>query len=191
MESADAVLIGPGLADRKAIDALTARLFEREVSAASFLFDARALKSLRGINVGSFARPMVLTQHAGEMAGLLGKDRHEIEANPERWAHEAAKRFRATVALKGAETFIADPEGRSCVCRKGHVGLATSGSGDVLAGVIAGLLARGTDAFTATCWGVYLHARAGDELARTVGPLGFLAREIPAQIPDLMSRLQS
>jgi NAD(P)H-hydrate repair Nnr-like enzyme with NAD(P)H-hydrate dehydratase domain len=69
------------------------------------------------------------------------------------------------------------------------MGLATSGSGDVLAGVIAGLVARGTEAAHAAAWGVHLHALAGERLSRRVGPLGFLARELPAEIPPLMSEL--
>jgi NAD(P)H-hydrate repair Nnr-like enzyme with NAD(P)H-hydrate dehydratase domain len=69
------------------------------------------------------------------------------------------------------------------------VGLAVSGSGDVLVGLIGGLLARGADPLRATLWGVHLHARAADELATTVGPLGYLPREIPARIPQLLAAL--
>jgi hydroxyethylthiazole kinase-like uncharacterized protein yjeF len=104
-------------------------------------------------------------------------------------ARRAASEFRAVVVLKGRETFIASPEGDTYVNRAGSVGLATSGSGDVLAGVIAGLVARGAEAARAAAWGVYLHALAGESLSRRVGPLGFLARELPAEIPPLMSEL--
>jgi NAD(P)H-hydrate repair Nnr-like enzyme with NAD(P)H-hydrate dehydratase domain len=72
----------------------------------------------------------------------------------------------------------------------GGVGLATSGSGDVLAGIIAGLAARGTDPFAAAIWGVFLHGEAGSQLAKKVGSLGFLAREIPDLIPKLMIQLR-
>jgi ADP-dependent NAD(P)H-hydrate dehydratase len=75
------------------------------------------------------------------------------------------------------------------VCGEGNVGLATSGSGDVLAGIIAGLLARGAPAFAATCWGVYMHAAAGDRLSRSIGPLGFLAHELLVEIPGIMAAL--
>ena len=91
--------------------------------------------------------------------------------------------------LKGRETFVASPGGKVFVNRAGSVGLATSGSGDVLAGVIAGLVARGAEPARAAAWGVYLHALAGERLARRVGPLGFLARELPAEIPPLMAEL--
>jgi NAD(P)H-hydrate repair Nnr-like enzyme with NAD(P)H-hydrate dehydratase domain len=84
---------------------------------------------------------------------------------------------------------VSSSEGEPCFCREGNVGLATSGSGDVLAGVITGLLARGATPFVATCWGVYLHASSGDYSAQTIGPLGFLAREILNEIPRIMSEL--
>ena len=88
--------------------------------------------------------------------------------------------------MKGSETFIATPEGRIFRNRHGSIGLATSGSGDTLAGIIAGLAARGASPEQATVWGVFLHARAGEVLAERVGPLGFLARELLAEIPRLM-----
>jgi ADP-dependent NAD(P)H-hydrate dehydratase len=104
-------------------------------------------------------------------------------------ARRAAREFRAVFVLKGRETFIASPGGETFVNRAGSVGLATSGSGDVLAGLIAGLVARGTEPAHAAVWGVHLHALAGERLARKVGPLGFLARELPAEIPPLMLEL--
>jgi len=91
--------------------------------------------------------------------------------------------------LKGAETHIAGPSGEVYCNRSGNVGLATSGSGDTLSGIIAGLAARGADALQAAVWGVYLHGSAGDRLARRVGPLGFLARELLAEIPAVMFAL--
>jgi NAD(P)H-hydrate repair Nnr-like enzyme with NAD(P)H-hydrate dehydratase domain len=99
------------------------------------------------------------------------------------------------VALKGATTWIAEPGdggGRAWVNRHGCVGLGTSGSGDVLAGVIAGLLARGAAPAQAVLWGVYLHAEGGRRLAaRHGGPLGFLAREIAGEVPRIMAELAS
>jgi NAD(P)H-hydrate repair Nnr-like enzyme with NAD(P)H-hydrate dehydratase domain len=99
--------------------------------------------------------------------------------------------LRAVVALKGATTWIADPDGRAWLNRHGCVGLGTSGSGDTLAGFIAGLLARGAAPAQATAWGVYMHAEAGRRLAQAHGPLGFLAREIPGEIPRIMAGLGS
>jgi ADP-dependent NAD(P)H-hydrate dehydratase len=97
----------------------------------------------------------------------------------------------AVVAMKGGCTFIVGPDGAAWRCDQGNVGLATSGSGDTLAGVVAGLLARGADPVGATLWGVYLHGEAGDRLARTRGPVGFLARELLAEIPSIMAGLDT
>lgn len=88
--------------------------------------------------------------------------------------------------MKGNQTVITAPDGIGRYEGSG-VGLATSGSGDVLAGVIAGLAARGAPPVMAALWGVYLHGEAGVQLSKKVGPLGFLAREIPDPIPKLMS----
>ena len=88
----------------------------------------------------------------------------------------------------GSQTVIAQPDGEVSL-KGGGVGLATSGSGDVLAGALAGLLARGAKPIEAAVWSVYLHGEAGRRLATRVGPLGFLARELPAEIPGLMAEL--
>jgi NAD(P)H-hydrate repair Nnr-like enzyme with NAD(P)H-hydrate dehydratase domain len=129
----------------------------------------------------------VVTPNADELEEIYGEDAAAEGAL--KAARRAAKEFRSVVVMKGRETFVVEPGGAAFVNRAGSVGLATSGSGDVLAGVISGLVARGAEAFHAAAWGVYLHALAGERLARRVGPLGFLARELPAEIPPLMSEL--
>jgi ADP-dependent NAD(P)H-hydrate dehydratase len=86
-------------------------------------------------------------------------------------------------------TVIAQPAGPTYSYEGGGVGLATSGSGDVLAGILVGLAARGAKPVEAAIWSVYLHGEAGRHLAERVGPLGFLARELPAEIPGLMAKL--
>jgi NAD(P)H-hydrate repair Nnr-like enzyme with NAD(P)H-hydrate dehydratase domain len=100
-----------------------------------------------------------------------------------------AKDLNAIVALKGAETFIATPDGEVFRYTEGDVGLATSGSGDVLAGAIVGFLARGATLDQAAVWGVYLHGAAGNRLKRRIGPIGFLARELTDEIAPLMNSL--
>jgi hydroxyethylthiazole kinase-like uncharacterized protein yjeF len=154
-----------------------------DAGAFAFLkFEPRSLARLGG--------RVVLTPHAGEMASLLDMEKSEVEAEPLRTVRHAVEQLNAVVALKGRETFIAAPASRNVYCnRAGNVGLATSGSGDTLSGVVAGLAARGASPFQAAVWGVHLHARAGDELARRMGPLGFLARELLAEIPTLMAKL--
>jgi NAD(P)H-hydrate repair Nnr-like enzyme with NAD(P)H-hydrate dehydratase domain len=93
--------------------------------------------------------------------------------------------------MKGSTTFIAAPEGEVWRHDGGNAGLGTSGSGDTLAGIIVGLAARGAPLEQAGAWGVALHARAGVRLAERFGPLGYLAREIAAEIPALMHALGS
>jgi hydroxyethylthiazole kinase-like uncharacterized protein yjeF len=185
---ADAVVIGPGLVDEFASSALIAAITATLEKPA--VIDAAALACFAD-HPGAIARldgRAVLTPHAGEMAAMLDRPREEIEADQARFAREAAERFGAVVALKGAQTFVAQPDGTMYRNARGHVGLATSGSGDVLAGIIGGLLARGAEPVQAAVWGVYLHARAGQVLGERIG-IGFLAREIPAEMPGLMRGL--
>ncbi|WP_260498526.1 NAD(P)H-hydrate dehydratase [Aquabacterium sp. J223] len=132
---------------------------------------------------------MLLTPHAGEMAKLCGRDKAEVLASAGEQALAAAARWSVHVALKGPVTHLAAPDGRHWRHQGGNSGLGTSGSGDVLAGLIAGLAARGAPLAQAAAWGVALHARAGEALARRIGPLGYLARELPAEVPALMASL--
>lgn len=184
-ESADAVVLGPGMAATQSaplICDVLKKLQKPVVLDAGGLSACPLAGDLRGL--------AVLTPHAGEMATLLHRKRGEIEADPRHFAGLAAQQFNAVVALKGRQTHIATPQGRHFVNREGHVGLATSGSGDALAGVIAGILARGVDFPAATAWGVYLHASAGRALGRRMG-VGFLAHELLAEIPPVMKRLSA
>ena len=94
--------------------------------------------------------------------------------------------LRAVVVMKGARTWIVDPQGARWLYEGGGVGLATSGSGDVLAGIVVGLLERGVEPLTAALWGVFLHGEAGKQLAASVSPVGFLARELSGEVPGLL-----
>jgi NAD(P)H-hydrate repair Nnr-like enzyme with NAD(P)H-hydrate dehydratase domain len=123
------------------------------------------------------------------MASLLGIERREVIDDPLGAAREAAALTQAVVVLKGGSTHIVTPGGQAWSFTQGGVGLATSGSGDTLAGIIAGLLARGAAALQAALWGVYLHGEAGNKLAQAHGSVGFLARELLAEIPRIMADL--
>lgn len=203
----NAILVGPGMQDEAATARLVHALLPRlEGSNTSVLLDAEAMGAILqppdqqaaaanrsaakdGAAVNApfrFNVPVLLTPHAGEMAHLTGIDKDAIQADPDRHALEAAQRWNAVVALKGARTVIAAPNGDRWQHEGGNVGLATSGSGDVLAGIIAGLAARGADLAQAVSWGVALHARAGVRLAERLGTLGYLARELPDEIPALL-----
>lgn len=100
-----------------------------------------------------------------------------------------ARRWQAVITYQSM--MIADPDGTVWRVDTGHAGLGTSGSGDVLAGAVAGLLARGTTATQAAVWGTYLHAAAGDRLAARIGRLGFLACELLDELPAVMTELQA
>lgn len=180
-------LLGPGLMDGAGTCPVVEALLPL-LAHAPVVLDALGMDVVR--QGRRFDQPLLLTPHAGEMAHLLGATKEEILADPPRAARDAAHRWNAVVALKGANTLVATPRGDSWRHEGGHPGLATSGSGDVLAGLIAGLAARQAPLEQACAWGVVLHARAGAALARRLGPLGFLARELAAEIPPLVSRLQ-
>ncbi|MBG9389671.1 NAD(P)H-hydrate dehydratase [Caenimonas aquaedulcis] len=184
--AADAVLVGPGFSDEDATVQFVLRLL-RIAARTPLVLDALAMNVQR--EVGRFAQPVLLSPHAGEMAQLCGdsKDRIECDAG---CAADKASAWNACVVLKGAVTRIADPSGRQWAHEASVPGLATSGSGDVLAGLIAGLAARGAPLEQAGCWGVVLHSMAGARLSRTFGPLGLLARELPGEVPALMHALR-
>ena len=109
--------------------------------------------------------------------------------DPEAAVLDAARRWNAVVALKGAITFIGAPDGSLWRHEGGNIGLATSGSGDVLSGLIIGFAARGATIEQASAWGVALHAHAGNALAARVGTLGYLARELAGEVPTIMQTL--
>ena len=184
----DAVLIGPGMADGPSVAALTAELLGGLAQPAVVL-DAEALVGLAECRelVARRSGRVVITPHAGEMAKLLGIPRDEVLADPLAAARRAAALLRCVVAMKGGCTYVVSPDGTAWACSQGNVGLATSGSGDTLAGIILGLLARGAAPVCATLWGVFLHGEAGQRLARAKGPVGFLARELLAEIPCILA----
>jgi ADP-dependent NAD(P)H-hydrate dehydratase len=176
----DAIVLGPGT--QAAHVARAAR------GDATWVIDASAITGFSTLT----RRPanVVLTPHPGEMASLCDLDTSDVLARCADLARDTAARLGCVVALKGRVTFIAAPDGRLFESTAGNHGLGTSGSGDVLAGVIAGLAARGADCVQAAVWGVHLHGRAGDALARRIGPLGYLARELLDEIPRAIARIE-
>ncbi|HEX6041498.1 NAD(P)H-hydrate dehydratase [Longimicrobium sp.] len=188
----NALLIGPGLVDEDAAGRFTREVLRR-IEKPAVVLDAGGLAALRE-DPDALARlegRAVLTPHAGEMAQLLGVERDDIAADPVSAARRAVERFGAVVALKGAETVIAAPDGSLLRYDGGGVGLATSGSGDVLGGIVCGLLARGANPLCAAAWGVFLHGEAGNALAARYGAVGFLARELPGEVPRILHRVFS
>ena len=183
-EGADAVLIGPGLDDATEAESLLRGLLPRLGESVALALDAYAVGVLPQVRelLGTRSVPPVLTPNADELGGLLDRD-SEAEVDDVREADAAY----ASCVTAGAN--IADREHAAWRVPSGHPGLATAGSGDVLAGLVAGLLARGADPAQAACWGTYLHSTAGERLASAVGGLGFLARELIDQVPPVLAEL--
>jgi ADP-dependent NAD(P)H-hydrate dehydratase len=186
----DVVLIGPGMVHEASVGQLCSTLMSH-VNGPLFVLDAAAFTVLRSIELPENKRGrIVCTPHAGEMAKFLKKEREGVEKDPLAAARDASSRLGAVVAMKGASTFVVGFGGEALLNEHGSIGLATSGSGDTLAGILAGLLARGAAPFVATAWAVYLHAEAGKRIADRIGDLGLLAREIPEEIPRIMRDLE-
>jgi hydroxyethylthiazole kinase-like uncharacterized protein yjeF len=195
-----AMLVGPGMQDEGATAELVHALLPRFAGTALIL-DAAAMGAVRMAGEPHlledakdmahfrFAEPVLLTPHAGELSHLTGEDKEALAADPVAAAAQAARRWNAVVALKGATTVIAAPDGQRWQHEGGNIGLAISGSGDALAGIIAGLAARGASLAQAAAWGVALHASAGEQLSIKYGVLGYLAREISAEVPGLLRTL--
>lgn len=186
----DVLVLGPGMADKDA----AARLIQGIVGAGApdcaMLLDAAAVAGAGSLAdaLSGWGGRIVMTPHQGEMAALLDCDKDAVAADPTGVARDVARRFGAVVVLKDAETVIAAPDGTVLHYAGGGIGLGTGGSGDVLAGAIGGLLARGLPPLVAAGWGVWLHGEAGRALTGAVGPVGFLARELLPRLPALLPR---
>jgi hydroxyethylthiazole kinase-like uncharacterized protein yjeF len=189
---AQSILMGSGLQHgpplEKLLDALLEACLDKPL-----VLDAAVLGSLapRAGTLRAWKGGSILLPHAREMARLLECEPEEVEADPLGAARRAAETFGSVSLIKGQYSFIAHPDGRAFRFEGGGVGLATSGSGDTLAGIVGGLAARGADPLTAALWGVYLHGEAGRVLAERIGRVGFLARELLAEVPRLMEDTSS
>ena len=182
----DAVVIGPGMMDENACIDLVQRLMPA-LGHCTVVLDAYAMSAVLASELRTPG--LVITPHAGEMAHLSGLAKDDIAADPSAVAEQGAALWNACVVLKGALTVVTRPGEPTWHHHEGRVGLATSGSGDTLAGLIGGLAARGAAPLDAALWGVRLHALAGERLASRYGTLGYLARELPAEIPPTMQAL--
>ncbi len=186
LSQADVVLIGPGMQDEDAAIAFAQAVRKRYPQLPTVLDAAAMGAASRDPLPGA---PVLVTPHAGEMAHLNGQTKESVLDDAQGAAREAARWWNAIVALKGATTVIAEPHGDVWVHDSNNPGLATAGSGDVLAGLMAGFAARGASLVQAAAWGVVVHARAGDRLAGRMGALGFLASELLAEVPALVQGL--
>ena len=185
---ADAVVLGPGFSKRRGAQAL-ARALARRVEV-PLVIDADGLNALAGdveAVLAGRAAPTVLTPHAGELGRLLEVDSAEIGRARLRHARAAAERTGAWVVLKGDDTLVSAPDGEVAISRGGAPGLATAGTGDVLAGVIGALLAKGLDVGAAAAAAVHAHVRAGQLAGTPHGPDGVIASDVIARLPQALA----
>jgi ADP-dependent NAD(P)H-hydrate dehydratase len=217
LDSADAVLVGPGLDDKDEATTLLRGMLALPADGmpSAIILDAFALGSLPELQgeLEPWADRLILTPNITEAGILLGRDVDDLHRD----VPELADKYQAVVSCQGViaaprragksgggeagdgeaggagEAVDGDGTGHGghWEITTGHSGLGTSGSGDVLSGIIAGLRARGTTNAQAACWGTHLHAAAGDRLASRLGGLGYLARELTEELPPLMMELSS
>jgi NAD(P)H-hydrate epimerase len=162
--------------------------------AAPCVVDADALNNLAShLDVFSHMKqPPVLTPHPGEMARLLqGTSSQTINDDRVGIARTFATQHGVILVLKGANTVIANPHGQIAICPTGNPGMASAGMGDVLTGMITGLLAQGLTAWDAARTGVYVHGLAGDLAAKTIGEPSLIASDVIAALPHALTHILS
>ncbi len=184
-----AVVVGPGLGTHA--DASQAVGFLLREARVPVVLDADALTCLA--NDPTLLRqsrgPVVLTPHPGEMARLCSSDVACVQADRIATARDFAAKHGCLLVLKGARTVVAAPDGHVAINSSGNPGMASGGMGDVLAGMIGGLLAQGVSPRDAACLGTFLHGEIADHLVEHRGPIGYLASDIVSGIPEGYSRL--
>jgi hydroxyethylthiazole kinase-like uncharacterized protein yjeF len=186
----DAVLCGPGLGRGADAAAFVRALLER--AAVPLVLDADALSVLADdarVLRGREGRPVIITPHAGEMARLTGQTVDDVQQNRLSLARTFAADRSLHVVLKGHRTIVAAPDGRTFVNPTGNPGMATGGTGDVLAGAIAAWLAQGLDAEAACCLAVFLHGSAGDLAADAEGEVAMTAGDVVRHLGAAWRRL--
>ena len=189
-DKADAVAIGPGMSGNPAVASFV-QPFVRRVGK-PIVVDADGLNALTSSLTSvryRGATPTVLTPHPGEISRLLGQSKEQVQEDRLAAVTRCATTFKAVTLLKGARTLIATPDGRLAYNRIGSPAMATAGSGDVLTGVIATLLAQGLPAYEAARAGAYLHALAGEIAAEELGSAGVIATDICHRMPRARQRL--
>jgi NAD(P)H-hydrate epimerase len=190
LAAAEAGVIGPGLGRDRSTWRLVLDLVKHVTC--PLVIDADALNALADAprSRTKLGKNRVLTPHPGEMARLTGKTVEAIGADRVGSARKAAKEWGAVVVLKGARTVIAHPDGRSSEDPHEVPALASGGTGDVLSGIIGGLMAQGSPPYEAAVTGVYIHAAAGRRLSRRFGESGLLASDLLLEIPVVMNVLR-
>lgn len=187
LEDVEVVLLGPGVGvDKERMQVIKAIM---EHTRKPMILDADGINCLKDDPELLKKREgtTIITPHPGELATLLGVHTSDIQADRVKYATEVSKKFGVITVLKGNETIVCDDEGKVYVNPTGNPGMATAGSGDVLAGIIASLLGQKVGAFRAALAGVYLHGLAGDYAALEKGEYSLIAGDILEQLPLAIS----
>ena len=193
---ADVLVIGPGIGQSQEAKERLVTLLQAHQP---LVVDADGLNLISGeLKLQDLLRkraqkeaPVILTPHVGELSRLIGKTIAEIKEYPVRAAQEAAEAFGCIVVSKDARTLICQQNRQICMNAAGDHGMATAGSGDVLAGIIAGLLAQGMEGFQAACVGAYLHGKAGEEAARRFGSYSMKAGDLITALKSMKGRKEN
>jgi NAD(P)H-hydrate epimerase len=188
----NSILLGCGLGRTKGTTEFVERLVSEVRPAAPMLIDADGLNNLSALADWwrRLEGPVAVTPHPGEMATLTGASTAEVQQDRVESARRWAAHWNVTVVLKGAHTVIAEPGGPVRVSPFANPGLASGGTGDVLAGIIAGLLAQGLSPADATCCGVYLHGQVAEAVRDRMGDAGTIASDLIELLPETMGRLR-
>lgn len=189
-DSVDALLVGPGLGSPESARALVDALLP--LVDVPVVVDALATAALteRPDALGRLAARSVVTPNTGELARMLGEDEARVEADVLDATRRLVAASGATVLAGSSVSFVVPPDGPVWRIEAGAPGAAASGSGDVKAGVVAGLLARGAEPPQAAAWGAFLHGRVGERLTSEVGRVGFLARDLVAALPRALDEVE-
>jgi NAD(P)H-hydrate epimerase len=188
----NAVLFGCGLGQKKMTKEFALKAIFRLSDAHRLVLDADALNYLAEVREWWNRIPFdaVLTPHPGEMARLCGISVADVQSNRFELALQKSAEWNKTIVLKGANTVIASPDGGMRINLAANAGMASAGTGDVLAGVIGGLLAQGVGLFEGACLGVYLHSQAGEAVRQRLGDAGMLASDLLPELPLAIKRLK-
>jgi NAD(P)H-hydrate epimerase len=191
LAGASSMALGPGVSGEEETQSLVRSIVSE--LAVPCVIDADGLNALTPEAIGARPgdTPVVLTPHPGEMARLTGGDIREILADRDGVARDVATRARAVVIVKGAGSIIADPSGELYLNPTGNNGMASGGTGDVLTGIIAALLARGMGPLEAAALGAYVHGYAGDLSAESLGETGMIAGDVLDHLPYALMELEA
>lgn len=195
LERATGIVLGPGLSRNEDTVNFVHKFLTKFLAKSDTpcIIDADGLNAISE-NPKLFPKParhVVMTPHPKELSRLLGSSTSEIQSNRIAAAQLGATMFGCTIVLKGAYTVIADPDGHVFINPTGNPAMAKAGAGDVLSGIIGGLMAQGVEAFDAAVLGVYIHGRAGDIAAEEIGSFGVLAGDISAFIPEALCTIEA